>query len=155
VFANGRLEHRDDQAPAGEWRFPEPLGMQPVATQFTMADSVTIPHHIRVPELASYMTMTAVADLVDPSTPPPTAEEEDGRSSQLFVVDVVARYNGEVRRATASGRDIYAVSAPLVVEALGRVLEGSAKRSGVFTAGEIFDAKDFLRSMSPGHLIFG
>ena len=152
VFSKGRLEYRDGRAPTGEWTFPEPLGRKQVATEFTMADAVTIPHHIPVAELHSFMTVAAVSDLVDPATEPPLAEDDRGRSSQTFVVDLVAHSNGEQRRVSASGRDIYAVSAPLVVEALWRILDGAAKAPGVFTAGEIFDAEDFLQSLSPDYL---
>lgn len=149
VFSNGRLVYRDGQAPAGEWTFPPPLGLQPVATEFTMADAVTIPHHIPVSELGSYMTIAAVGDLVDPASRPPAAMDDRGRSSQTFIVDVVARSGGMVRSARASGRDIYAVSAPLVVEALERILARADMAPGVYTAGEIFDPVDFLRALSP------
>jgi NAD(P)-dependent dehydrogenase (short-subunit alcohol dehydrogenase family) len=149
VYVDGRLEYRDGSAPPGEWTFPQPLGTQPVVTEFTMADAVTIPHHIPVSELKSYMTASAVSDLVDPVLAPPIAVDDSGRSSQTFVVEVVARADGETRRLSASGRDIYAISAPLVVEALGRILDGSAGAPGVFTAGQIFDADGFLRSLSP------
>jgi short subunit dehydrogenase-like uncharacterized protein len=155
VFSNGRLEYRDDQAPTGQWAFPEPLGLQPVATEFTMADAVTIPHHIPVSELDSLMTVNAVSDLVDPAAQPPEAVDDSGRSAQTFVVDVVARSDGEVRRASASGRDIYAVSAPLVVEAVERILAAPARPAGVFTAGQIFDAEHFLRALAPDHLTLG
>jgi hypothetical protein len=49
----------------------------------------------------------------------------------------------------ASGRDIYAISAPLVVEAARRVVGGQVKTPGAFSAGEAFDARDFLTSLSP------
>jgi hypothetical protein len=117
-----------------------------------MADTVTISRHIEVPEIRSYMTLAAVKDLIDPSAKAPTASDESGRSSQTFVVEVIARKGGQERRAIASGRDIYAFTAPLVVEALARVVGGQVKAAGVFTAGEAFDARDFLASLSPDHL---
>ncbi len=83
----------------------------------------------------------------------PTTSKEGERSSQTFVVEVVVRRGNEKRRAVASGRDIYAFTAPLVVEALERVLHGEVKTAGVFTAGEAFDARDFLASLCPEHLL--
>jgi hypothetical protein len=53
----------------------------------------------------------------------------------------------------ASGRDIYAVTAPLVVEAACRVLGGAGGTAGVASVGARFDAADFLGSLSPNHLI--
>jgi hypothetical protein len=46
------------------------------------------------------------------------------------------------------GRDIYAVTAPLVVEAVDRILTGRTRTVGVASAGEIFDAPDFIRALS-------
>lgn len=152
VFSKGRLEHRTDAAPLSEWTFPPPLGTQAVIGEFTMADSVTIPRHIRTPEIRSYMTRAAVEDLSDPDPSPPSPADESGRSSQSFVVEVVVRSRGLERRAAASGRDIYAVTAPLVVEAMERALSQPVAIAGIFSAGEIFDARDFLRSLDPAHL---
>jgi len=152
VFAEGRLQYRDSEAPLSAWQFPAPLGTQTVIGEFTMADSVTIPRHLRVPEIRSYMTAAAVGDVSAASWQPPTAKDESGRSAQTFIVEVVARSGGESRRASASGRDIYAFTAPLAVEAAQRILDGRAAGSGVLAAGEAFDARDFLQALSPAYL---
>lgn len=52
----------------------------------------------------------------------------------------------------ASGRDIYAVTAPLVVEAASRILAGAGDTAGVASVGARFAATDFLNSLSPEHL---
>ena len=152
VFTNGQMEFRTGPAPMAEWIFPAPLGKQAVMAEFTMADCVTIPRHLKTPEIRSCMNVAAVNDVSDPETGAPTATDGSGRSSQTFVVDVVACLGAEERRAVASGRDIYAVTAPLIVEALARVVSGAVKRTGVLAAGEAFDARDFLRSLAPEHL---
>jgi hypothetical protein len=152
VFSNGKLEYRTEAAPVTEWTFPAPLGTQPVIGEFTMADTVTISRHIKTPEIRSFMTAMAVADLSGPELSRSEAIDETGRSSQTFCVEVVVRRNGVERRASASGQDIYAITAPLVVEAAIRVVNEPDARRGVFTAGEAFEAVDFLRSLSPGHL---
>ncbi|WP_432061754.1 saccharopine dehydrogenase NADP-binding domain-containing protein [Streptomyces sp. S1] len=149
VFAGGRLEYCDDAPPVLEWTFPEPLGVRSVIGEFTMADVVTVPSHLAVPEVRTYMTAEAARDLAAPDTPAPAAADEHGRSDQTFLVDVVVRSGGAERRAVASGRDIYAVSAPLAVEALDRVLTGRTGAVGVVSAGAAFDAAAFLRALSP------
>jgi hypothetical protein len=53
-----------------------------------------------------------------------------------------------------TGRDIYAFTAPLVVEAAQRILEGAADGVGVLAPGEVFDAPAFLRALAPEHLAF-
>ncbi|HYW55457.1 MAG TPA: saccharopine dehydrogenase NADP-binding domain-containing protein [Polaromonas sp.] len=152
VFGNGKLNYATGAAPPAEWTFPAPVGKQPVISEFTMADTVTISRHLKTPEIRSYMTTAAVKDLTAPNQPAPTASDDSGRSAQTFVVEVVLRRGSEERRALASGRDIYAFTAPLVVEAMERVVSGKVKTPGVFTAGEAFDARAFLEALCPEHL---
>ena len=52
-------------------------------------------------------------------------------------------------RLVRAPRNIYAITAPIVVEAAERILEGRFNATGVVAAGEIFDAQDFLRSLQP------
>ncbi|WP_198957962.1 saccharopine dehydrogenase family protein [Streptomyces sp. CB02115] len=148
-YSGGQLEHRTDAAPTLEWTFPQPMGPRPVIGEFTMADVVTVPHHLSIPDVTTYMTVEAARDVAAPHTPAPTATDESGRSNQTFLVDAVVRSGGAERRATAGGQDIYAVTAPLVVEAIERVLTGRTKTVGVVSAGEIFDASDFLHALDP------
>ncbi|WP_030262763.1 saccharopine dehydrogenase family protein [Streptomyces sp. NRRL B-24484] len=148
-YAGGRLEYRRDDAPLLEWAFPAPLGTRPVVGEFTMADVVTLPSHLAVPDVRTYMTVEAAGDLAAPDTPAPTAADEHGRSAQTFLVEVVVRSGDGERRAVARGKDIYAVTAPLVVEAVDRILTGRTRAVGVASAGRLFDAPDFLRALSP------
>jgi hypothetical protein len=62
-------------------------------------------------------------------------------------VDVIVRSGSEERRATARGRDIYAITAPLVVEATERILDGRIATRGTAAPGEIFAARDFLDAL--------
>jgi hypothetical protein len=41
------------------------------------------------------------------------------------------------------------VSAPLVVEAAARILTGRVRRTGVGSAGELFEAREFLEALDP------
>ncbi|CAL9507273.1 hypothetical protein SUDANB95_03536 [Actinosynnema sp. ALI-1.44] len=153
-FTGGRLEYHDDALPTVEWPFPAPLGPREVIGEFTMADVVTVPSHLDVPEVRTYMSANAAADL-SAASQAPVAVDELGRSAQTFVVDVLVRANGEERRLTATGRDIYAISAPLAVEAVARVLTGRVKATGVVSAGAAFDAPDFLKALSPHLVVHG
>jgi saccharopine dehydrogenase-like NADP-dependent oxidoreductase len=152
VYSNHQMEFRTDQAPVVSWMFPPPIGAQEVVGEFTTADSVTIPRHLKVSEIRTYMTVAPLRDLDDPDLSLPPATDKTGRSAQTFLVEVVARAGSKQRRAVARGRDIYGFTAPLVVEATERVMSMRGKRAGVFAAGEIFDARDFLKSLCPAHL---
>jgi hypothetical protein len=48
--------------------------------------------------------------------------DKRGRSAQEFLMEVEVRKGSEERCAIAAGRDIYAVTAPIVVEAAERIL---------------------------------
>ena len=52
-------------------------------------------------------------------------------------------------RVTAMGRDIYAASAPVVVETCRRVLDDTPGTGGTFVAGQLFDAADVLAALAP------
>ncbi len=147
-FTGGRLQYHDDALPTLEWPFPPPLGPQPVLGEFSMADVVTVPSHLDVPEVRTSMSAVAAADLSAPDASSPVAVDAEGRSDQTFVVDARVRNGGVERRAVATGRDIYAVTAPLVVEAVERVLTGRTRTTGVVSAGAVFDAPDFLAALS-------
>jgi hypothetical protein len=150
VFSNNKLE-RADPLPARTWNFPAPFGLQDVVG-LSLAETIIIPRHLRTPEIRAFINLAPLTDLRNPDTPAPTAADESGRSAQIFLVDVVVRKGEEERRAVARGRDIYAITAPIVVEATQRVVNGLAKRIGVAAAGDLFDAQDFLRSLCPAHL---
>ncbi|QIQ03601.1 saccharopine dehydrogenase family protein [Streptomyces liangshanensis] len=147
-FTKGQLEYHNDDLPTLKWHFPDPLGLRTVIGEFTMADVVTIPSHLSIPEVRTYMTTEAARGVSAPDTPTPTAVDEHGRSAQTFLVDVVVRADDTERRAVARGQDIYAVTAPLAVEAVDRILTGRTRTVGVASAGEMFDAPGFLRALS-------
>jgi NAD(P)-dependent dehydrogenase (short-subunit alcohol dehydrogenase family) len=149
VVSGGQLTRLEDVAPGlvpATWQFPEPLGDQAVVA-LPFSEVITINRHLAVGELRSYLNTASLSDLRDPNTRPPEATDETGRSAQQFVVDVAVRQGDQSRRISASGRDIYAVSAPIVVEAAARLVAGDFRRPGAAAPGEIFDAADFLSSL--------
>ncbi len=150
-YSNNKLEFLVGPAPKARWHFPPPFGMQDVV-ELPLAETIVISRHLRVPEVRTYMNLTPLEDLHNSNTPEPMAVDESGRSAQKFVMDVIVRRGHTTRRTIASGRDIYAVTAPLVVEALERILSSSTKVSGTVAPGEIFDAKDFLKALAPNDL---
>jgi Saccharopine dehydrogenase NADP binding domain len=149
VVSDGRLAPLPIEPSRSHWLFPEPFGLQRVAS-VPLSEVITISRHIAARRIDSFMTTSPLNDLRDPHTPPPVAADASGRSSQQFVMDVVARTRGGVRRVAASGRDIYATSAPMVVEACLRVLDGPPAMGGAYVAGQLFDASDFLAAVAAG-----
>ncbi|RAS58094.1 saccharopine dehydrogenase-like protein [Lentzea atacamensis] len=136
-FRDGALQYHDDTQPTLDWDFPG--GPRQVIGEFSMADIVTIPSHLPIPSVTSYMSTTAAQGLSQASA---------RQDPETFEVDVRVRRGTEERQLTITGRDIYAVSAPLAVEAVERLLTNRFKVNGVASAGAMFDAADFLAALS-------
>jgi hypothetical protein len=149
-LVNGKLEFLADPPPTRDWNFPEPFGVQPVVG-LPFGEVIFISRHIRVPDVRSYLNLSPLKDIRDPNTPPPSPADDSGRSAQSFVIEAVARRGSAERRAIAQGRDIYAVTAPIIVEAAERILDNRTKPVGTVAAGEIFNAQEFLEALSPRH----
>ncbi len=131
-----------------DWRFPAPIGEQTLV-ELPFSEIILISRHVKTDELHNYLSNLAVKDVLDPSTPAPKAADEHGRSPQRFIVEVVVTRGRESRRATVQGRDIYAISAPLICEAAERLLAGRFSSPGAHAPGEIFDAGEVLTAL--GH----
>src|SRR5262249_25545940 len=129
-----------------------PFAVQPVVA-VPLSEIITISRHIEARSITSFMNVAPLRDLRDANTPPPRASDSRGRSSQRFAMDVLATCDGERRRITASGQDIYAVSAPLAVEACMRIIERPPSQGGTFAAGELFEAAGFLAALGPAVVI--
>jgi len=147
AWTGGRLRELTGEEPRTEWAFPAPVGTRPVAGEVTTADLATIPTHLETPEIRTYLSSNALDDLRAADPAGPVAADEHGRSAQTFLVEVVARTAAGERRAVASGRDIYAITAPIVVEAAARILSGSGAKAGVASLGARFAPEDFLSSV--------
>ena len=146
IQGQGTLVPVPQPVPEGEWSFPSPFGNMDV-TMLPFTEVLTVSRHLDVDTVESWLAVSALRDIRDPNTPAPRAHDEQGRSAQQFVVDIVIAQGGAARRVTAMGRDIYAVSAPIVVEATERWLSGKGVlRGGVASLGELFDARDFRHS---------
>jgi hypothetical protein len=147
VVSGGRLAPLPHTPARAHWRFPPPFGDLAV-TSVPLSEIIVISRHIAARTIESFMNEAPLRDLRNADTPPPTSSEASGRSSQTFVMDVYSSGDGTSRRITASGRDIYAVSAPLVVEACMRVVSERSRAGGAFAPGQLFDPQDFLSALS-------
>jgi saccharopine dehydrogenase-like protein len=154
IVDDGRLVAMPLPAARSTWRFDAPHGEQGMI-ELPFSETITISRHLRVSSLRAHLTQASLDELRDETTPPPSATDPTGRSAQRFEMVVRARNGDTVRTATASGRDIYAVSAPLVVEAAARLMRPGFARAGALALGEAFDAGEFLRALAPEHLHLG
>jgi short subunit dehydrogenase-like uncharacterized protein len=153
VVEHGRLVPMAIPATKTPWTFDAPHGVQDME-EMPFSEIITISRHLQVRNLRAYLNAASLGEIRDTTTPQPVAIDTQGRSAQKFAMEVVARDHAGTRRAVARGQDIYAVTAPLVVEAAVRMLQPSFDRSGALALGQAFDAPDFLRALKPEHLVF-
>ena len=156
VFADRQLQMRTaaEPIPPGTWDFSAPFGTQEVLGEFPTVDVITISRHLDTPNISTFINMAPINDLRDPNIQGPEAIDDSGRSAQTFLVEAIVRRGDQKRRATARGGDIYAITAPIVVEAVERILDDRVKIKGAAPAGALFEARSFLESLSPRHLTF-
>jgi short subunit dehydrogenase-like uncharacterized protein len=148
-IAEGRLVEIASQSVAPRtWTFPPPFGAQEV-TRVHLAETILVARHLHVRDFHAFLNLAPLRDLDDPATPPPRPIDASGRSAQRFVVDVAVRRGTQTRRATASGRDIYAITAPLVGEAVARLCDEQLGAAGVVAPGALFPASGFLAALAP------
>jgi len=152
TFSNKTLVFISDPPLSRKWQFSKPFGLQDVV-DFPLSEIITISKHLEVDEINTYINLAPMKDIHNNDTPPPQAADDSGRSAQIFLMEVVVRSGDKLRKALATGRDIYAITAPLIVEATIRIANGMIKKKGVVSAAEIFDSTDFLKSLCPEHLL--
>lgn len=148
VRKEGRFEITSGPPQFGAFRFPDPVGEVPVMLDYPAPEVVMIPRYLATPSVQVVMAASTVRELRD--APPPESVSDDERAGTDFIIVTEVRAAGGVRRATLRGRDIYLITAPIVAEAVERVLAGRVHAHGMVAAGEAFDAKDMLQALA-GH----
>jgi short subunit dehydrogenase-like uncharacterized protein len=155
VVTNGRLAPLVPSAAVPDWVFSGSLGNQAMI-ELPFSEIVTLAQHLKVGEIRSLLNRSALEDIRDASTPPPTATDDSGRSAQRFELVVHLEQDGMTRQAGVRGQDIYAVTAPIVAEAAQRLLAPGYRRSGALALAQAVDPIDMLRSLDGSALeVFG
>ncbi|UYN84454.1 MAG: saccharopine dehydrogenase NADP-binding domain-containing protein [Microcella sp.] len=151
VFTDGELAPFGGDDRGQTWVFAPNVGRQ-VVVEMPFSEVLTIAQHLPVRSVRSFISSRALDDVRDDATPPPEASDGRGRSRQRFVVEVEALIDGTRRRIGATGRDIYASTAPIVVEGALRLLRGEALAIGAVAPGEAFDARSMLSALGRANL---
>jgi hypothetical protein len=146
VLSNGKLKPIQPSAPA-PWNFPEPFGIQDVI-ELPFTETILISRHLHVRDVHNYMNQAPLRDLRNPATPEPVATDERGRSNQTFVIEAIVRSGHEERRAIVRGRDIYAITAPIVVEAVEGFFRRSSPVGGTFALAQLVKPALFLKTLT-------
>ena len=146
VIENGRFAPLLPSAEMADWTFSPPLGPQAMV-ELPFSEIVTLAHHLKVGTIRSLLNRSALDDIRDATTPPPTAVDDSGRSAQRFELVVRLVQNGVTKTVSVRGQDIYAVTALIVIEAAQCLLASSYRHSGALALAEAVDPVVLLRAM--------
>jgi short subunit dehydrogenase-like uncharacterized protein len=138
-----------------------PFGRRRVV-QWTGTEALTVPRHTKARRVRSYVaaplpTLTAQAARLGPLAAPfvrlashvrggPSPER---RSRTRWTVVAEARGAGRGRRATLTGRDVYGLTALLVVRATEALRAGQVTAVGALAPAEAFEPGDLLARLAP------
>lgn len=150
-YTGARFQPVPTPGPTLQWRFAAPFGLQDMI-ELPFSETILLARRSGLRDVRSYLNSAALRDVRDPATPPPTPADDSGRSSQTFHVELIAGDGKRERRACVRGRDIYAVTAPLLVEGISRILGDRNGRRGVLTPGALPGAASLLQGLAPEHL---
>ena len=129
------------------WDFQYPFGPRRII-EVPVSATALITHHIQVDAIRSYMSCGALDAQVrtTPEGSPHTSP------SQQFAIEVTMFRGSDRRRAVALGDNIYTLSAALICATVRDLLEGKFSHPGVHAPSEIFNARELLRALQPGHI---
>jgi short subunit dehydrogenase-like uncharacterized protein len=155
VWTHGELTTFTPSASIEEWSFAKPLNRQSMV-ELPFSEVITLSHHLSVGTIRSLINRHALADIRDVATPPPTAVDDHGRSAQRFEMQVQLLQSGVTTFAGVRGQDIYAVTAPIVIEAALQLQARSAQRCGALALAEATQPAQMLRALDGSALeLFG
>jgi short subunit dehydrogenase-like uncharacterized protein len=143
---------REVEFPSGRARVVEWTGTEPL----------TVPRHTRARRVRSYVTVplpglvartaplgSLAAPLVRLSARLGGGPSAGRRSRTRWTVVGEARSAGQGRRATLTGRDVYGLTALLVVRAVEALRAGEITGAGALAPSEAFDPRALLERLAP------
>jgi len=129
------------------WDFQYPFGRRKII-EVPVSATALITHHIQVDAIRTYMSYGAL-DAQVRTTPEGSL---DSSPSQQFAIEVAMFRGSERRRAVALGDNIYTLSTALICATVHDLLKGRFSHPGVHAPSEIFNARELLRALQPGHI---
>lgn len=156
--------------PADEQRqfsFPEPFGPR-AALSFPSSECLSVPRHVAVRRVQTYLAVSRInaafihagrrliapilqspiqrfAARVSRAGSGPTAAN---RISNRFCILAEARRDGKSARVSVAGRDIYGLTAAILVDGVEQMLTAGFCRAGTLAPAQAFEARPALERLS-------
>jgi short subunit dehydrogenase-like uncharacterized protein len=158
TYVNGRLVPSRFGERTRTMRFP--FGDKTVV-EWSGTEPLTVPRHTEVRTVHSFLRAPAAASLggrlgplVAPLLRPlsrlgPAGPSEQSRARSRFAVVAEASGPGGTGRAVLTGRDVYGLTALLLVRGTQALIAGEAHGKGVLAPAEAFDARSLAARLAP------
>ncbi len=145
IFSEGQLIPKTDVDSFNKL-FPEPIG-EVLMVSLPLTEVVTISRHIKVTNVQAFLSKNSLDDLKNTSNPETPVIEDENALAQSFYLQVELRAGHGKRIIAVKGKDIYAFTAPVILEIVRRMNSNYSNLTGIKTLGEAFDATDFLHNL--------
>jgi Saccharopine dehydrogenase NADP binding domain len=146
VRRNGALSLETGSPRYSSFYFPG-RGTEDVMEDYPLPEAITVPRHTPTDEVRLLMAAKTIQEVFSPSAADPNDVDDQARAGSRFLMVVEAEDGEDCRRTIASGRDIYGITAPIIVEGALRLIGGDV--NGALAPSEAFQATDFLSSLTP------
>lgn len=169
-WRDDRLQPAPQTVSRGSFDFGAPLGELKM-TRYPAGEHVTVPRHIDTRRVETMLSADSFAPGPAANLLPvffrgaglamrtplrkltakliphlPEGAGPEARQKSTFTIGCEAVAGGRVSRGMISGRDIYGLTAALIVEGGRIAASGGVKSSGALAPSEAFDTQGFLRS---------
>ena len=168
-WRGGRLQPASQSVPRGSFDFGAPLGELKM-TRYPAGEHVTVPRHIDTKRVETMLSADSFAPgpagallpfffrgaglamrtplnnltaRLIPRLPEGASAEQRSRSN--FTIGCEAVAGGRVSRGQISGRDIYGLTAALIVKGATIAATGGIEAGGALAPSQAFDPQSFLR----------
>ena len=174
AYVNGVLRPGDRSVNRGSFRFPPPVGEQPMA-RYPSGEPITVPRHVEVRTVRTMLTAATMAPrLMVPALPAllpvisgamrtplkglaarlvdrlPEGPGPDARKAASFMIvcEALPAGGGVPRRGVISGTDVYGLTAVTIAEGALRLAAEDYRKAGALAPSEAFDPAGFLDSLA-------
>lgn len=149
VRRDGEVQFMTGEPRYGSFAYPEPLGVQPVMEDYPLPETVTVSRHLGARTVRLVMTASTLREVFGPDAPSPGRVSDQERADSRFTVVAVVSDRELERRTVATGRDIYGITAPMVVGAARALL--STRQSGVLAVSQVAPPTDLIGRLERTH----
>ncbi len=179
IMRGGDLEWRDggwrpasQKVSRGNWRFPAPVGEQPMV-RYPSGEQITVPRHVETANVRTLLSATTVSPrrlvpLLPVAMPAmglamrtplrraagalvdrmPEGPSEQDRAGTRFTIVCEAKAGSQIRRGTVSGPDPYGLTAVTTSHGALLAADPSFDRVGALAPAQAFDPGSFLDALA-------